>query len=81
MALFGKKYRECNSNPDGTISCMMYRPTKDGKKIVVANIQAQKTPDCKAQIMSEDGDPSDLEELETYLQKKTGLNCQRGSTL
>jgi|GEM_PF-2850859 hypothetical protein len=82
MGIFsGKKYRECKTNQDGTISCLSYKPTKDGKKIVVASILAQKTPDCKAQIIDEDGNPDDLEELETYLEKKTGLNCNRASTI
>ena len=82
MGLFsGKRYRECKINQDGTISCMSYSPKKDGKKVVVAHILAQKTPDCKAQIIEEDGDPDDLAELETYLEKKTGLNCNRASTI
>lgn len=82
MSIFsGKRYRECKINQDGTISCVKYVPQKDGKKVIVASILAMKTPDCKAQIMDEDGNPDDLEDLETYLEKKTGLNCNRASTI
>ena len=79
--LSGKRYRDCKSNPDGTISCIMYKPTKDGKKIVTASILAQKTADCKAQIIEDSGDMGDVEDLQNYLEKKTGLNCNRTSTL
>ena len=80
MGLFKKRYRDCQSNPDGTLSCIIYAPTKDGKKIVTASILAQKTPDCKMQIMESKGEPSDVDELTTYLEKKTGINCNRNST-
>ena len=82
MGLLGKKrYRDCKSNPDGTVECIMYVPTKDNKKIVTARILAQKTPDCKAQIIEDSGDVGDVEDLQNYLEKKTGLNCSRSSTI
>lgn len=83
MGLFGsKKYRECKLSQDGSsIQCVKYSPTKDGKKPIVASITAKKLPDCTIQILTEDGNPDDLDELETYLHKKTGLNCNRASTI
>ena len=74
-----KKYRQCKQREDGIIECLAYRPDKSGRKIPTAMITAQKTPDCKAFILDEDGDPKDLEELQSYLEKKMRVKCNTPS--
>ena len=72
-----QRYRKCTKNEDGTIDCVAYKPTKSGEKTITATIKAQETPDCKMAIVSEDGDPKDLTELQEYLSKKVRLKCEK----
>ena len=72
----GKKYRVCQPGEDSSIvECQSYRPDKSGNKDIVAVIKVQRTPDCKAHILYEDGDPGDIKDLQKYLNEKMGVKC------
>ena len=73
----GKKYKKCVKNEDGTIDCVVYHPTKDGKKIVTATTKSQITPECTVNHIDVDGDPDDIEEIERYLGKAVRTKCKQ----
>ena len=77
MGLFkGKNYRTCQPGEDSSIvECQSYKPSREGKKDVVAVIKIQKLPDCRANILFEDGSPEDINDLKEYLNKSVGVKC------
>ena len=82
MSLFkGKRYRKCQMNEDNSLDCIAYSPRSDGKKVVTASIKAQMSSDCNVNIIDQDGDPSDLEELEEHLSKRVRSKCKQPSNL
>lgn len=78
MSIFkGKRYRKCVQEDSGEVSCVAYKPQRDGKKIPTATIRATLTPDCLVGISESDGDQNDIEELEEYLSKSTKVKCKK----
>lgn len=75
--LRGKRYRKCVQEEDGSVSCVAYKPTRDGKKIPTATIKAVLTSDCSVAINESDGDQSDIAELEEYLGNSTKVKCKK----
>lgn len=81
MGIFGgKKYIKCNDNGDGSKSCIMYRPTNDGKKIVTASIKVNLSPDGFVAIDDVDGDQTDIAQLEEYFRKRAKVNSNSPGT-
>jgi len=82
MTLFkSTKYRKCVKNEDGSVDCVAYKPTRDGKKVVTANVKAIVTPECNVSVVESDGDPNDIADLEEYLGKNARGKCKKESEL
>lgn len=80
MSIFSKKkYRKCQKEEDGSISCISYIPDKTGKKITTATIKATLQPNCEVSLMDQDGNPEDIAELEEYLGSKARVKCNKES--
>ena len=76
-----KRYRRCHLNEDGSVDCIAYKPTKDGKKIVTASIKATITPECSISTIDHDGSQEDIESLEEYLRTHAKAKCKQPSEL
>lgn len=71
-----KRYRVCQPGEDKSIvECQAYSPSSGGQKDIVAVIRVQRSPDCKANILYEDGSPEDIADLQKYLNEKMGVKC------
>lgn len=77
----GKRYVKCEKNPDGSLDCVAYKPTKSGKKIVTATTKSVLTPDCQIAHENVEGDVGDLEFIEDYLNKRNLSKCKSKSEL
>ena len=76
---WGKKYRQCKKEENGEVSCISYKPSKEGKKIVTATIKANLSPDCSVDLLDSDGDTNDVADLEEHLSKHVRVKCNKNS--